>query len=525
MVAISNPSAELSCSLLVRLSLVPFEKLKMLSASADVKNLDVWLSEGILEEKPEQTVNIQAERKEIASTVVKPMTCKEIQDQMSGFPEKVELAVDVTKVTFLNRENRKLLLEVNQTMSSFHCEKAVENSLQAATLWNTSIQMSETSAADVIFDVHSMCNGICFDTFWIEQVLFLYRNKPGIFSKLPLELEFKGTMELTDFLSSVYISSPYGNEKHECSTVLASLSVNVIMASQDIIEQDNLGRKLSWGVQVENTYLYVNTMQSSPADSLTTSPASSISQDYLSLPPSTERHVWGRVLGLGGCNVQCGTDLWKSGKKPWIVKVCGGATSLAIEWSHDIWQFLMAWLPVLKTSGASTVNQNSDDKSYALDLDFRLSGANLFYLGRLEDGCDSFMARIDFVATKMTSIAERSINSEINGMKLCRLLGFKGTPYRCVVSTELENGFINIPGLIVRHSALKPYGISVKDISVNWDPTLHMAFHERLQEAAQDMNDLRDLVVVVTYKWNSKVYQRCGLWMFKVLLPLEKSIL
>ena len=60
----------------------------------------------------------------------------------------------------------------------------------------------------------------------------------------------------------------------------------------------------SWGVQVENTYLYVNTMQSSSADSLTTSPASSISQDYLSLPPSTERHVWGRVLGLGGCNVQ-----------------------------------------------------------------------------------------------------------------------------------------------------------------------------------------------------------------------------
>lgn len=108
----------------------------------------------------------------------------------------------------------------------------------------------------------------------------------------------------------------------------------------------------------------------------------------------------------------------------------------------------------------------------ALDLDFRLSGANLFYLGRLEgktiikllywtfwksrlcqldrcflfkrmfstsffsssnntiflillDGCDSFMARIDFVATKMTSIAELSINSEINGMRLCRLLGFK----------------------------------------------------------------------------------------------------
>lgn len=89
-----------------------------------------------------------------------------------------------------------------------------------------------------------MCNGMCFDTFWIEQVLFLYRNKPGIFSKLPLELEFKGTMELTDFLSSVYISSPYGNEKHECSTVLASLSVNVIMASQGTVCEYNIAFEL-----------------------------------------------------------------------------------------------------------------------------------------------------------------------------------------------------------------------------------------------------------------------------------------
>ena len=54
------------------------------------------------------------------------------------------------------------------------------------------------------------------------------------------------------------------------------------------------------------------------------------------------------------------------------------------------------------------------------------SSSNNTILLFLLDGCDSFMARIDFVATKMISIAERSINSEINGMKLCRLLGFKG---------------------------------------------------------------------------------------------------
>ena len=41
-----------------------------------------------MEEKPEQTVH--TERKEIASTVVNPMTSKEIQDQMSGFPEVIK---------------------------------------------------------------------------------------------------------------------------------------------------------------------------------------------------------------------------------------------------------------------------------------------------------------------------------------------------------------------------------------------------------------------------------------------------
>lgn len=51
------------------------------------------------------------------------------------------------------------------------------------------------------------------------------------------------------------------------------------------------------------------------------------------------------------------------------------------------------------------------------------SGSNTIFLFLL-DGSDSFMARIDFATMK--SFAERSINSEINGMKLCRLLGFKG---------------------------------------------------------------------------------------------------
>ena len=63
-------------------------------------------------------------------------------------------------------------------------------------------------------------------------------------SKLPLELEFKGTMELTDLFSSFYVSSPHGNETHQCSAVLDFLRVNVKMSAQGTAcEYDILSRK------------------------------------------------------------------------------------------------------------------------------------------------------------------------------------------------------------------------------------------------------------------------------------------
>ena len=37
----------------------------------------------------------------------------------------------------------------------------------------------------------------------------------------------------------------------------------------------------------------------------------------------------------------------------------------------------------------------------------------------------------------------------------------------------------------------KPYSMAVNEILVNWDPTLHMALHERIQEATQDGADLQ----------------------------------
>ena len=56
-------------------------------------------------------------------------------------------------------------------------------------------------------------------------------------------------------------------------------------------------------VRVENAYLYLDTSHSQLTDGLTSGVVSSTSNDYFSIPPSTSRHVWGRVLTLGSCNV------------------------------------------------------------------------------------------------------------------------------------------------------------------------------------------------------------------------------
>ncbi|XP_068677612.1 bridge-like lipid transfer protein family member 2 isoform X2 [Montipora foliosa] len=535
-VAISDPFAQLSCSFLMEISLVPFERSKFLKAAVNMKNLDIWLSEGLAGKTPEQAVNIQTESKESSSTVVTPMTFDEIQDSISGFPESAELAVDAAKVTFLNKDKRELVFEVNQAMSSLHCKKNLQNGLtQDPTHCDLSIQMSGISLKSTNCCKLCKLNRLRFTSklsghnasmvlasklyiesvryshvqeefiYWLEYLKsrrkFIEVNntkedvhiaqvpKPGILSRLPDKLEIIASMEVTDCFSSVFVSSPLPIEEHQCYVVLAFLAVNVKMSSQDM-QQGILGKKLSCSFQVENVYLCMDTSQSLKASGFTTNSMSSSSKDYLSIPPSSTRHVWGRVLALGSCSVKCETDLRGSTEKC-ALQVHGEACSLVVEWSHDVFSFLLKWLSGLKASQASTVSERSYIGNFALDVDFRLSGVNMFYIGRLEGGADSFMARIDFMIVTITSIADWSVNNKIGGIKLHRSLKLERVPYPCVASTELENGLINIPLLSVSHSDLKPYAISVEEIIVNWDPTLHMAIHDRLQEATQDITELK----------------------------------
>ena len=54
----------------------------------------------------------------------------------------------------------------------------------------------------------------------------------------------------------------------------------------------------SINLQLENCYLYMDTSQTAFVEVLNTL------QDYQSLLPSSSKHVWGRVLALGGCSVK-----------------------------------------------------------------------------------------------------------------------------------------------------------------------------------------------------------------------------
>ena len=63
--------------------------------------------------------------------------------------------------------------------------------------------------------------------------------------------------------------------------------------------------------------------------------------------------------------------------KPLDVKVTGEASSLAVEWSHDVCRFLLKWLPGLelklfKSSQVSREGKSTYDKSLGKYTQFNL---------------------------------------------------------------------------------------------------------------------------------------------------------
>ena len=59
----------------------------------------------------------------------------------------------------------------------------------------------------------------------------------------------------------------------------------------------------SINLQLENCYLYMDTSQTAFVEVSKNSVSLNTLQDYQSLP-SSSKHVWGRVLALGGCSVK-----------------------------------------------------------------------------------------------------------------------------------------------------------------------------------------------------------------------------
>ena len=60
----------------------------------------------------------------------------------------------------------------------------------------------------------------------------------------------------------------------------------------------------SINLQLENCYLYMDTSQTAFVEVSKNSVLLNTLQDYQSLLPSSSKHVWGRVLALGGCSVK-----------------------------------------------------------------------------------------------------------------------------------------------------------------------------------------------------------------------------
>ncbi|XP_020627121.1 protein KIAA0100-like isoform X2 [Orbicella faveolata] len=520
----------------MEISLIPFESFQCMKASVNVKEMNVLLLEGLLEGGQSEAVSIQRENKRNVTTVLKPLTLTEIEENILSLPKSVNLAVDTISITFLNKENRKLVLEVKQIVS--HLRESSQGSTQCdlsaqitgVTLksmypyklcaWSRLKLTSKLSChygtivlASMFYTESVHYNHVQEEfCYWLEY--FKSRRKKaktgedseaiyvdqeyisklhvGCLAWLPAELEVTNSIEVTDCCTSMFISHPHQNEQPLCCAVLTLLTGNVKMSTQDM-HHVRTGRELSTSIRLEDAYLYMDKSQSLLPEGSTNTLLSTTVQDNTSLLPSSSRHVWGRVLALGCCKIKFTTELMDTMKIPASVRVSGEASSLAVEWSHDVCRFLLKWFKLnpFKSSEEAAKDIRTIDQSIVLDIDFRVSGVNLFYLGVLDGGVDSFMMRIDMAEMTATSIPDWTINSEIYGMKLCRLPGLEKVPFKCCISAELENDLISIPVASVSHSGHKTCLISVKEVTINWDPTVHMAIHDRITEVIQDGQELK----------------------------------
>ncbi|RMX38549.1 hypothetical protein pdam_00010221 [Pocillopora damicornis] len=536
----SNPFAEISCSVLAEISIVPFERIQLMTASVNVKNTDILLSEGLLGvRKSQDGSTLEDTQTHDLSSPPRPLTLMEVQENISRLPKDVNVAMESITVTFLNKDKRKFVLEVNRVDSHLHSQEELDTNSSDTTQCGLSLQISGatarstqshkifewtrlriTSKLSCPYDTMALTSTLHVESvhythvqeefvYWLEYfksrrkhmslkkitapelTKIDQQSKISILSRLPAELEVTTSIDMTDCSTSMFISLPHQNAQPLSQAVFTSLTGDVKMSAQDL-HHVTTGRELSINLQLENCYLYMDTSQTAFVEVSKNSVLLNTLQDYQSLLPSSSKHVWGRVLALGGCSVKVTTELMEGIEIPASVRVTGEVSSLFLEWSHDVCRLLLEWLKLSSFKSQNTTEEtNSTSRHIVLDLDFRVSAVNLFYLGGLEGGVDSFMMRVDMVVMNATSIPEWSINNEIFGMKLCRLIGLEKVPYKCVVSVEIDSDLLSIPFATVSISGEKTCLMSIKEILISWDSTLHMAIHERMKELTDDGAELR----------------------------------
>lgn len=539
----SNPFAEISCSVLAEISIVPFERIQLMTASVNVKNTDILLSEGLLGvRKSQDGSTLEDTQTHDLSSPPRPLTLMEVQENISRLPKDVNVAMESVTVTFLNKDKRKFVVEVNRVDSHLHSQEELDTNSSDTTQCGLSLQISGaiarstqshkifewtrlrmTSKLSCPYDTMALTSMLHVESvhythvqeefvYWLEYfksrrkhmslkkitapelTKIDQQSKISILSRLPAELEVTTSIDMTDCSTSMFISLPHQNAQPLSQAVFTSLTGDVKMSAQDL-HHVTTGRELSINLQLENCYLYMDTSQTAFVEVSKNSVLLNTLQDYQSLLPSSSKHVWGRVLALGGCSVKVTTELMEGIEIPASVRVTGEVSSLFLEWSHDVCRLLLEWLKLSSFKSQNTTEEtNSTSRHIVLDLDFRVSAVNLFYLGGLEGGVDSFMMRVDMVVMNATSIPEWSINNEIFGMKLCRLIGLEKVPYKCVVSVEIDSDLLSIPFATVSISGEKTCLMSIKEILISWDSTLHMAIHERMKELTDDGAELRALL-------------------------------
>eukprot|EP00794_Sanderia_malayensis_P014359 gene14357-15855_t len=227
--------------------------------------------------------------------------------------------------------------------------------------------------------------------------------------------------------------------------------------------------------------------------------------DMPALLPTSEQHIWGRILEIGKIEFQGECNSLKDIHSNSIYVSASGETNfVSFEWSFMVAFALKRTLQLFNKLAKARSEPNLSGKkpnkgsaSLQMDIDLRIFNINLFALGDLRDGANSLLAKMGGIDIS-TGPRDEPVLWQINTLKIVRLNEIKkGESFICCASKMLEPEIVHVPSITacyVKRLSPKNLTLSIQNVRLDWNTATHMVIYDHLNILLEAKNSLQDVL-------------------------------